>query len=131
MVANATIALDAILSKYPGPLRLVSILCPDPHFKQRHRKRRIVQKALVDALIKYLPSGGQVFLQSDIEEVARDMRDQFDEHTAFTRLHKLDLAAHCDSEGWLLQSPLGVSTEREIHAVANGGRIYRSLFERI
>lgn len=26
MVANATIALDAILSKYPGPLRLVSIL---------------------------------------------------------------------------------------------------------
>lgn len=58
------------------------------------------------------------------------MRDQFDEHTAFTRLHKLDLT-HCDSEGWLLLSPLGVSTEREIHAVANGGRIYRSLFERI
>ena len=58
------------------------------------------------------------------------MRDQFDEHTAFTRLHKLDLT-HCDSEGWLLQSPLGVSTEREIHAVANGGSIYRSLFERI
>lgn len=26
MVANATLALDAILLKYPGPLRLVSIL---------------------------------------------------------------------------------------------------------
>jgi len=130
MVANATLALDAILLKYPGPLRLVSILCPDPHFKQKHRKRRIVQKSLVEALEKRLPIGGQVFLQSDVEEVAKDMRDQFDENANFARVH-LPGSVMCNSEGWLLESPLPVATEREIHAVANGGCIFRLLFQRV
>lgn len=129
-VANATLALDAILMRYPGPLRLVSILCPDPHFKQRHRKRRIVQKSLVDALEKHLPTGGQIFLQSDVEEVATDMRDQFDENVNFTRVYPPG-SAMCDSDGWLLENPLGVATEREIHALANGGTIFRLLFQRV
>ncbi|XP_024403508.1 uncharacterized protein [Physcomitrium patens] len=130
MVANATLSLDAILMKYPGPLRLISILCPDPHFKQKHRKRRIVQKTLLEALEKHLPPDGQVFVQSDIEEVAEDMRDQFDENVKFTRVHPCG-SDMCDSEGWLLESPLGIATEREIHAVANGGRIFRQLFQHV
>ncbi|KAH8935909.1 hypothetical protein BDL97_17G055300 [Sphagnum fallax] len=131
MVANATIGLDAILSTYPGKVSLVSILCPDPHFKKRHQKRRIVQKCLVDALAKHLAPGGQIFLQSDVREVAVDMRDQFDVNTTvFTRVHTKN-SADCDQEGWLLENPLGVATEREIHALAQGGRLYRLLFRRL
>lgn len=58
------------------------------------------------------------------------MRDQFDENANFALVH-LPGSAMCDSEGWLLESPLGVATEREIHAVANGGRIFRLLFQRV
>lgn len=130
MVSNATLALNAILLKYPGPVKLVTILCPDPHFKKRHQKRRIVQKSLVDALEKHLPTGGQIFLQSDVEEVAKDMRDQFDENVNFSRVHPPG-SNMCDSEGWLLENHLGVATEREIHAVANGGSIFRMLFQRV
>lgn len=34
--------------------------CPDPHFKKRHHKRRVVQKSLVDSVVKNLSLGGQV-----------------------------------------------------------------------
>lgn len=72
----------------------------------------------------------QIFLQSDVEEVATDMRDQFDENVNFTRVHPPG-SAMCDSDGWLLEKPLGVATEREIHALANGGTIFRLLFQRV
>jgi tRNA (guanine-N7-)-methyltransferase len=76
-------------------------------------------------------SFGQIFLQSDVREVAVDMRDQFDANTTvFTRVHTKNSAA-CDQEGWLLENPLGVATEREIHALAQGGRLYRLLFRRL
>ena len=48
--ANATLSLGSLLSSYDGPLRLVTIQFPDPHFKRRHRKRLMVQPALVDAI---------------------------------------------------------------------------------
>ncbi len=42
---------------------------PDPHFKRKHRKRRVVQPQLVAALARLVRSGGRVLLQSDVEEV--------------------------------------------------------------
>ncbi|XP_057841486.2 uncharacterized protein LOC131051075 isoform X10 [Cryptomeria japonica] len=59
MVANATVSFGALISTYPGPLTCVSILCPDPHFKKKHHKRRILQKPLADAIINNLAPGGQ------------------------------------------------------------------------
>lgn len=52
-----------------GELALVSIQFPDPHFKKRHHKRRIVQPELVEAICRRLRPGGRVFMQSDVEEV--------------------------------------------------------------
>lgn len=39
----------------------LSLQCPDPHFKKRHHKRRVVQKPLVDSIIDYLMPGGKVY----------------------------------------------------------------------
>lgn len=43
---------------------------PDPHFKRKHRKRRVVQEQLVRELAQLLRPGGRVFVQSDVEEVS-------------------------------------------------------------
>ncbi|XP_019462605.1 PREDICTED: uncharacterized protein LOC109361567 isoform X2 [Lupinus angustifolius] len=59
LFANATISFKQLVESYPGPLRLVSILCPDPHFKKRHHKRRVLQKPLVGAIVDNLIPGGQ------------------------------------------------------------------------
>lgn len=35
--------------------------CPDPHFKKKHHKRRVLQKPLVGAIVDNLTPGGQVY----------------------------------------------------------------------
>lgn len=129
MFANATISFEHLVSTYPGPLIFVSVLCPDPHFKKRHHKRRVLQKPLVDSISKNLSIGGQVFLQSDVLEVAVDMRTQFDSLSdAFKHIDAINHNFECDADGWLLHSPVGIRTEREIHAELEGSRIYRRMY---
>ncbi|KAL5560815.1 hypothetical protein UlMin_037026 [Ulmus minor] len=132
MFANATNSFKQLVSTYPGPLMLVSILCPDPHFKKRHHKRRVVQKPLVDTIVESLMPGGQVFIQSDVFQVAVDMRDQFDSK-ADTLIHidEVDSSMLCDCEGgWLLKNPMGIRTEREVHAEFEGAKIYRRMYQK-
>ncbi|RID41861.1 hypothetical protein BRARA_J01788 [Brassica rapa] len=124
--ANAMVSFDQLISSYPGPLEFVSILCPDPHFKKRHHKRRVVQKPLVDSILQNLKPGGKIFVQSDVLDVAQDMRDQLDEEAK--------VLEHVDTvdteEGWLRENPMGIRTEREIHAELEGARIYRRLYQK-
>ncbi|CAA6669487.1 unnamed protein product [Spirodela intermedia] len=135
LFANATVSFDQLVTSYPGPLVLVSILCPDPHFKRRHQKRRVVVKPLVDSISRNLSPGGQVFLQSDVLEVAREMRNQFDALSSLFDPVDLSDNGHisCDADGWLLNNPMGIRTEREIHAESEGqgcseGCIKRGIF---
>ncbi|CAB4299655.1 unnamed protein product [Prunus armeniaca] len=121
MFANATTSFQQLVSTYPGPLMLVSILCPDPYFKKRHHKRRVVQKPLVDSIASNLMPSGQVFIQSDVLEVALDMRNQFgSQPQVLKHIHEIDSSVLCDSEGWVLSNPMGIRTEREIHAEFEG-----------
>ncbi|KAG8051713.1 hypothetical protein GUJ93_ZPchr0001g29595 [Zizania palustris] len=131
MFANATVSFDQIMASYPGPLSLVSILCPDPHFKKRHHKRRVLQSQLVDSITKNLCLGGQVLLQSDVFEVAVDMRERFDGYSdVLEHVDFIDKDLRCDNEGWLLDNPMGIRTEREIHAELEGATIYRRMYQK-
>ncbi|KAJ4951742.1 hypothetical protein NE237_028574 [Protea cynaroides] len=131
MFANAMVSFEQLVSSYPGPLVLVSILCPDPHFKKRHHKRRVLQKPLVDSILKNLHPGGRVFLQSDVVEVALDMRNRFDSQSdMLEHITDIDPSVLCDNEGWLLSNPMGIRTEREIHAESEGAKVYRRMYQR-
>jgi tRNA (guanine-N7-)-methyltransferase len=116
---NANLSLRSLLSSLPAEsLQCVSIQFPDPWFKKRHQKRRVVQPALVEAIAAYLAPGGKVFLQSDVEAVEREMCDRFAEHPAFVR----------QEAAWLAENPLPVSTEREQFTLAKGEPVYRAVF---
>ncbi|MBE9052621.1 tRNA (guanosine(46)-N7)-methyltransferase TrmB [Nostocales cyanobacterium LEGE 11386] len=120
LFCNVNNSLRSLLSSLPtGTLQRVTIQFPDPWFKTRHAKRRVVQPELVAQLANYLAVGGMVFLQSDIEFVAVEMRDRFAENPAFERL---------STEEWLAQNPLPVPTEREIGTQNKGEPVYRALF---
>ena len=74
LFCNANVSLADLLQTYPASkLQRASIQFPDPWFKKRHQKRRVVQPALVETLAKYLPVGGEMFLQSDVCEVQEEM----------------------------------------------------------
>jgi tRNA (guanine-N7-)-methyltransferase len=123
LFCNANNSLKSLLSSLtPGTLQRVTIQFPDPWFKNRHAKRRIVQPELVAELAEYIAPGGIVFLQSDIEFVAKEMRDRFSENPAFKRQA---------TEEWLAENPLPVPTEREMGTQNKGEPVYRALFERV
>ncbi len=123
LFCNVNNSLRALLSSLPlGTLQRVTIQFPDPWFKKRHAKRRLVQPELVAELATYLVSGGVVFLQSDIESLAVEMCERFDAHPAFQRQ---------GTEKWLTENPLLVPTERESSTLSRGKPVYRALFQKV
>lgn len=116
---NANYSLSSILASFPQEIITgVSILFPDPWFKSKHQRRRVVQPQLVEDLAQFMVSGGSVFLASDIEAVAIEMRDRFLEHPRF----------HLLSEHWLTDNPLPVASEREIATINRHESVYRTQF---
>lgn len=80
---------------------------------------------------RYVWCLNQVFIQSDVFEVAVDMRNQFDgEAETLKHVDDVDSSVLCDGEGWLLRNPMGIRTEREIHAEAEGAKIYRRMYQK-
>lgn len=70
-------------------------------------------------------------MQSDVHEVAVDMRQQLDGR--FDTIQHMDVHHPnlCDDDGWLIDNPIGIRTEREIHAQSEGAKIYRRMYEKI
>ncbi len=117
--ANINTSLASLLTSLPlGVCQRVSIQYPDPCFKNRHAKRRVVQPELVKVFAQYLTPGTEIFLQSDLEWVAQEMVDRFAENPGFQR----------QSTEWLPENPLPVQTEREIATLNRGLPVHRSIF---
>jgi tRNA (guanine-N7-)-methyltransferase len=98
-----------------------TIQFPDPWFKRRHQKRRVVQPEFLTQLSACLASHAFLFIQSDVLEIATEMRDRISDNPAFRRSQ--------ESHQWLSENPLGVSTERERTTLAQGKPVYRCWFE--
>lgn len=119
---NVNRSLRPLLASLPPQtLQRVTIQFPDPWFKRRHQKRRVVQPEVVSDLATHLITGGIIFLQSDVNAVAAEMRDRFLEHPAF----------EAQGEGeWFVTNPLPIPTEREQSTLERGEPVYRALFLR-
>jgi tRNA (guanine-N7-)-methyltransferase len=75
---NAMLWLDRLLDGIPaGVLQAVTIQFPDPWFKKKHAKRRMVNEEMVETIAKHLAPGGRVFVQTDIEFLADEMFELF------------------------------------------------------
>jgi tRNA (guanine-N7-)-methyltransferase len=120
LMAQANAHLASILASFPtNVLRRVTIQFPDPWFKRKQRKRRLVQPDLVAVIADYLQPGGEVFLQSDVREVALEMYHHFLHHPQFVSCGEL-----------LAANPFGIPTEREQSVIQRGLPVYRFLLRR-
>lgn len=120
---NINNSSEVLLSSLPqNSLELVMIQFPDPWFKKKHLKRRVVQLELVESLAKYLVKDGKVFLQSDIQEVAEEMSKRFLSHSQFKPLSE---------KIWLTENPLLIPTEREIATFNKRQPVYRTICYKI
>ncbi len=119
LFCQVNVSLPTILSSLPKKsLDRVTIQFPDPWFKKRHAKRRIVQPELVETLAQYLVPESGVFLQSDVQFVSEEMTRYFATHPAFVQTPPF----------FLSENPFPVATEREITTLTEGGSVYRTWF---
>ncbi len=74
LYGNINVHFGALLASLPkGVLRRVSLLFPDPWYKRKHIKRRVVQPRLIDELGAALPPGGEFLVETDVRATAEDM----------------------------------------------------------
>ena len=132
---NANVDLGRLLgdlNKAGAPLERVAIQFPDPHFKKKHRKRRVCTPELAETISSAVCaspiSSASVYVASDVLDVAEEMRERFAARA------ELKLEGAYDADGWLCASPLRVQTERERAVLAGLGStstadcVYRALF---
>jgi len=75
---NAMIWLGKLIENFPKDiLQSVTIQFPDPWFKKKHAKRRMVNAELVETVVKKLRPGGRILVQTDIEFLAQEMFELF------------------------------------------------------
>lgn len=112
---------ESLFASLPlGCLKYVTIQFPDPWFKKRHQKRRVLQPELVRQLAQFMVKYSVLLLQSDVEPVLLEMIDRVEENGAFQRLQP----------DWIAHNPLGVPTERERSVLRRGLPVYRVQFRR-
>lgn len=115
---NAMLWLDRLIEDLPhGVVQMVTIQFPDPWFKKKHAKRRMVNTELVDTVVGKLGHGGKIFIQTDIEFLAEEMHARFKEDKRLKERKCVD-------------NPFVVKTERELAVESKGLAVYRSLFQK-
>ena len=122
---NANVNIEKILNDITlcSKIEMVCIQFPDPHFKTRHKKRRVVNEEFVNILSRCLSSNSKIFVQSDVFDVIEDMVQSFLKNINFSPANNYS-AVSLDNN----ISPVGIKTEREIATLARNLPVYRMLF---
>ncbi|KAM0686536.1 tRNA (guanine-N(7)-)-methyltransferase [Conglomerata obtusa] len=69
----------------------IFILFPDPHFKKKKKKARIVCKQMIDIYSYVLKMQGKIYISSDVKELFDSMRECFENHPDFVVNNEDDL----------------------------------------
>lgn len=123
---NVNVDLERLLTLAGADqnLQMVTIQFPDPHFKSRHAKRRVVTPELVTTLARFMPPGATVFLQSDVQSVLDEMRLQFRDRPDYFQDGKEGI------DDYVEENIFGIPTEREVSVLERGLPVYRATFTR-
>jgi tRNA (guanine-N7-)-methyltransferase len=119
LYANATENLRIVP---PGVIRRFHVHFPDPWPKKRHWKRRVVQPATVRQMCELLPIAGDIYAQTDVEPLAREMFAFFSADGAL--VSRLDPSMR-------VARPVPELTDWERHHEASAEPIYRMLFQKV
>ncbi len=107
----------------PASVDRVYLNFPDPWFKRRHHVRRMIDGALVDGIAAVARPGAEVFVQSDVWEIALDAMSVIERDGRFAN-------AAGDWSFWKTGNPYGVRSWREQNAEDTGLAIWRMLYRR-
>lgn len=104
----------------PRSVSAIHIFFPDPWPKKRHHKRRLVRRGFPELAASVLDSRGEVYLVTDWEDYAHQMRRVFDNSPEMTNVFP----------GFAPRQPWRPETAFERKGLARGHTIYELLYRR-
>ncbi|KAK8174911.1 guanine-N(7)--methyltransferase [Phyllosticta citribraziliensis] len=107
-----------------GQLSKIFLCFPDPHFKARKHKARIVSYTLNSEYAYVLRPGGIVYTITDVEDLHLWMVDHFEKHPGFERIPEAEL------ESDVCVEVMKTETEEGKKVTRNGGKKYVACFRR-
>jgi len=123
---NANNFLNDVQSKFIiKNLKSISFNFPDPWFKKRHHKRRIIQPEFINILSNSLQKGTLIFIKTDVKDLFDYMDYTISGNFCFKTIDKKDFNY---SESF---NPIKLKTDRERYVIVNQLDIYEKIYIKI
>ena len=108
-----------------GAFRRAYLHFPDPWWKKRHQKRLVMGDAFMDEIARLLAPGGELFVQTDVEERA----DEYDARISLDA--RFSPAGDVTGSARLAENPYDARSPRERRAIADGLPVHRFRYLRL
>ena len=103
----------------------ISFNFPDPWFKKKHHKRRVIQPELINLLSNSMKKGSLIFIKTDVRELFDHIELTISESIKFKKLAIKDVQFN---ESF---NPNRIQTNREKYVIFNQLKIYESIYKKI
>jgi len=120
LAASANASVETLFAA--GALARVYVLFPDPWFKKRHHKRRVITAPFLEVLHARLAPGGALHLATDQEPLAGEMLALVEAHGGF--------ANQAGPGAFAPASTTGIVTETETFYRSTGRPVWYAAFTR-
>ena len=123
---NANNIFDQSKNKFLiDSIKSISFNFPDPWFKKKHHKRRVIQPKLINFLSNSMKKGSLIFIKTDVRKLFDYMELTISESTNFKKIGNDDFQFYGSF------NPNRIKTNREKYAILNHLKIYESIYEKI
>ena len=123
---NAEYLIEDCIGKFPEDIvSSVSFNFPDPWFKKKHHKRRIIQPELINKISKLMANGGYISIKSDVEELF--------EYMDMTISNSKSFITYFYQDGEVLNSynPNNLKTNRENYVTEKRLKVFERIYKKI
>ena len=103
----------------------ISFNFPDPWFKKKHHKRRVIQPKLINLLSNSMKRGSLIFIKTDVRDLFDHMELTISESIKFKKIPYQDFKFYGSF------NPNRIQTNREKYVVLNQLKIYESIYKKI
>uniref|UniRef100_A0ACD5VD14 Uncharacterized protein n=1 Tax=Avena sativa TaxID=4498 RepID=A0ACD5VD14_AVESA len=100
-------------------------LFPDPHFKEKNHRRRVISMQLLDEYAYVMEVGGIIYTITDVEELGIWMRSCLEKHPLFEAVPEEEIKVDP------VVTLLSTATEEGQKVARNGGQTFQAIFRRI
>lgn len=102
-----------------GAVQRAFLHFPDPWWKKKHTKRLVMGDVFMNEVARLLAPGGELYIQTDVEERATQYASVVSSHQAFVP------AGDAEGSEAVAENPYGARSPREHRAIADGLPVFR------